>query len=310
MERPLQWDGTSKGSVPGNRIFMWLLAHGGLFPAYCLLVPVSLYYALFDFKSIRVLRLYWAHLGKKAGLARLWRHFFRFGMSLLDRYVFLLKTKSPFSFTTVNEQAITAAVGEGKGVILLSAHLGNWEIAGNLLFDRIDVPINFTMVDAEKKEIKDVFEKAFVKRRVNIIPIGRESMAFIMGMHEALRKGEIVCMHGDRMFGTKGLKKEFLGGHVEFPTGPFAIAAATGAPIIPIFAVKKGFKIYEMKAYRPIIVSSDFPGDRNAMVSEGLEKYVKLLEQVVKENPYEWFNFYDFWKEGEEKAKKRRKDEG
>jgi predicted LPLAT superfamily acyltransferase len=302
MERPLQWDGTSKGSVPGNRIFMWLLAHGGLFPAYCLLVPVSLYYALFDFKSIRVLRLYWAHLGKKAGLARLWRHFFRFGMNLLDRYVFLLKTKSTFSFTIVNEQAITAAVREGKGVILLSAHLGNWEIAGNLLFDRINAPINFTMVDAEKKEIKDVFDKAFVKRRVNIIPIGGDGMAFVMGVHEALRKGEIICMHGDRMFGNKGLKKEFIGGHVEFPSGPFAIALATGALIIPIFAVKKGFKTYEMKAYLPIIVSSNSSRDGNAMVSKGLEKYVRLLEQVVKENPYEWFNFYDFWGEGEEKA--------
>jgi len=61
-----------------------------------------------------------------------------------------------------------------------------------------------------------------------------------------------------------------------------------------------------MKAYRPIIVSSDFPGDRNAMVSEGLEKYVKLLGQVVKENPYEWFNFLRFLergrREGEEKG--------
>ena len=301
MDRPLQWDGTSKGSVPGSRIFMWLLRHGGLLPAYCLLVPVSLYYAFFDFKSIQALRLYWAHCGKKAGAMRLWRHFFRFGLSLLDRYMFLLKTKSPFSFTTINEQAITAAVNEGKGVILLSAHLGNWEIAGNLLYDRIETPINFTMIDSEKSEIKEVFGKAFVKRRVSIIPIGQDSMAFVMGVHEALRKGEIVCMHGDRMLGNKGMTTRFLGGAVEFPIGPFAIAAATGAPVIPIFAIKKGlWGRYEMKAYPPIMVSSDSHMDRNAVVSGALEGYVKLLEHVVKENPYEWFNFYDFWEEANE----------
>jgi predicted LPLAT superfamily acyltransferase len=57
-----------------------------------------------------------------------------------------------------------------------------------------------------------------------------------------------------------------------------------------------------MKAYLPIIVSSNSSRDRNAMVSKGLEKYVRLLEQVVKENPYEWFNFYDFWGEGRRKG--------
>jgi predicted LPLAT superfamily acyltransferase len=295
MHQPLQWDGTSKGSVPGNRIFMWLIGHVGLLPAYCLLIPVSLYYALFDFKSIRVLRLYWAHLGKKAGVTRLWRHFFRFGMSLLDRYMFLLKTKSPFSFRTINEQAITAAVGEGKGVILLSAHLGNWEIAGNLLFDRTHASVNFTMVDAEKSEIKGVFDKAIVKRRVAIIPIGRDSMAFIMSVRDALRRGEIVCMHGDRMFGSKGMKKEFLGGWVEFPLGPFAMAAITGAPIIPIFAVKKGLRTYEFKAGEMIAFPPDSLHDRDKLIEDAVEKYVKILEQAVKENPYEWFNFYDFW---------------
>jgi Predicted acyltransferase len=277
---------------------MWLIGHVGLLPAYFLLVPVSLYYALFDSKSIHALRLYWAHCGKKAGFVHLWRHFFWFGMSLLDRYLFLIKDNPPFTFTTVNEETITAAVGEGKGVILLSAHVGNWEIAGNLLFDRIHAPVNFTMVDAEKNEIREVFGKAFGGRRVTILPVGKDGMAFIMGVHDALRKGEIVCMHGDRMLGNKGLTTRFLGGPVEFPLGPFAIAAATGAPVIPIFAVKKSLWAYEMMAFRPIIVSSDSHADRNANATEALQKYVKLLEQVVKENPYEWFNFYDFWEEG------------
>lgn len=302
MDGPLEWDGASKGSVPGTMVFLWLIRHAGLLPAYCLLVAVSLYYALFDHTSIRALRLYWAHLGKKAGTLRLWRHFFRFGMSMLDRYVFLLQDNPPFAFTTINEETIAKAVAEKKGVILLSAHLGNWEIAGNLLSGRIGAPVNFAMVDAEKSEIKKAFASAFARRKVNILPVGQDTMAFVMGVHAALRKGEIVCLHGDRMLGAKGLPVRFLGGTVEFPFGPFAIAQATGAPVIPIFAVKKGLRgPYEMKAYTPIVVSADSRGDRDAGASGALDKYVKLLEQVVKENPYEWFNFYDFWKEGEEK---------
>jgi predicted LPLAT superfamily acyltransferase len=296
MEKPLQWDGTSKGSPLGNRIFMWLISHLGLAPAYLLLVLVSFYYALFDYKSKRALKSYWAHLDKKAGFMRLWKHFFRFGMSLLDRYFFLLKNKKTLSFRTINEEAIVAAIQQKKGVVLLSAHIGNWEIAGNLLFDRIETPINVTMVDAEKTKIKEVFSAAFANRRVNIIPIGNDGLSFILAIHRALSRGEIVCMHGDRMLGNKGAIVRFLGEPVEFPVGPFSIAAITGAPVIPIFALKKGLFSYEMKAAKPIYISNDPHADRTVSVACALENYVELLEQVVKENPYEWFNFYDFWK--------------
>jgi predicted LPLAT superfamily acyltransferase len=300
MEKPSQWDGTSKGSPLGNRIFMWLIGHGGLFPAYCLLVPVSLFYALFDSKSKRALRFYWAHMGKRAGTIRLWRHFFSFGMGLIDRTASLLKENNFFSIKTINEEAIAEALSKNKGVLILGAHLGNWEFAGNLLFDRMETPINFTMVDAEKNSIKEVFESAYAKRRVAIIPINQDPLAFVLDVRNALSRGEIVCMHGDRMFGQKGTAMRFLKGTVTFPLGPFAIAALTGAPIVPIFVRKKGFSTYEMKACRPIFVSSGPRSEGSATAFEALETYVKLLEQAAIENPYEWNNFYDFWQEGEQ----------
>jgi predicted LPLAT superfamily acyltransferase len=72
----------------------------------------------------------------------------------------------------------------------------------------------------------------------------------------------------------------------------------TGAPVIPIFTAKKGLRTYTIKAAQPIFVAGDAQTDRNAAIAQALGTFVKLLEEAVKENPYEWFNFYDFWQEG------------
>jgi predicted LPLAT superfamily acyltransferase len=84
-----------------------------------------------------------------------------------------------------------------------------------------------------------------------------------------------------------------------FPVGPFAIGAATGAPIVPVMVTKTGLKKYVFKAYAPILFEGVTPGNRDKYIFTAMERYVGILEQVVKEKPYEWFNFYDFWKKKE-----------
>jgi predicted LPLAT superfamily acyltransferase len=293
MESALQWDGKYKGSALGTRIFLKIVLLFGLFPAYCLLVPVSLYFVFQEKKSRRAIAFFRSHLGLSTTFFHYWRHFFSFGMTILDRYGFLLQSKTPFSFIAINEENIVNALAEGKGAILLSAHVGNWEIAGNQLYDRIQKPIHLAMIDAEKPEIRNIFAKALKKRRISIIPINQDGIGFMTEIVNALRRNEIICMHGDRMFGKKGDAALFLNAPVMFPRGPFAIAAATGAPIIPIFTYKKGLKQYIFHTFERI----DVKGSEDGRITEGLNTYVHFLEQVVKENPYEWFNFYDFWED-------------
>jgi predicted LPLAT superfamily acyltransferase len=295
MEIRLKWDGQFKGSILGTRIFFSMISLCGVVPAYVLLAPVSLYYAAREKASVRAVKELRRRLGLPAGFFHCWRHFYSFGMNILDRYAFLARRRPPFRFSSVNEEFISSALSGGKGVILLSAHVGNWEIAGNLLSDRIGRPVSYTMVDAEKPEVRRIFGKAFENRRISVIRVSPEGgMEAMVDILNALRRNEVVCMHGDRMFGKKGQRVPFLGDPVEFPIGPFAIAAATGAPIVPIFAYKRGFKHYLFRAFDPIAVQR--PGDdRTTQITEGLKKFVHSIECVVKENPYEWFNFFDFW---------------
>ncbi len=307
MESRIKWDGQFKGSIWGTRIFLKIISLCGLMPAYALLAPVSLYYVAREKTAIRAIKSFRRRLGLPISLVECWRHFYSFGMNILDRYAFLARSKPPFRFTTINEEFILAALDRGKGAILLSAHVGNWEIAGNLLCDRIRKPVHYAMVDAEKPEVRSMFDKAIGNRRISIIPVNRGGMEFMVEILNALRKNEIVCMHGDRMVGKKGRSVPFLGAPVTFPVGPFAVAAATGAPIIPIFTYKRGFKHYLFHAFDPIDVQS-LGNERDMQITEGLKKFVNSIEMVVKDNPYEWFNFYDFWESENTQPVSNKKD--
>jgi|WetSurMetagenome_2_1015567.scaffolds.fasta_scaffold00185_24 predicted LPLAT superfamily acyltransferase len=294
------WDGTSRGSATGTGIFVKLVSLFGVAPAYALLVFVSLYYALFDKKSAAAVRALRSHLGMGDSLAHRFGHCFSFGMSLIDKYAFLSGRTNFFRFESHREDFITAALAQGRGAILLGAHVGNWEIAGNLLSDRLGAPIHYLMMDSEKPEMKKLFGKALNNRRINVIPVGEGGLDLVIAVRNALRENGLVCMHGDRAVpGQKTQKHNFLGEDVPFPLGPFAIAAATGAPVIPIVVTKSGLRKYVFKGYAPILFEGITPENRDKFIFTAVERYVGILEQTVKAKPYEWFNFYDFWNTAE-----------
>ncbi|HEX7509719.1 MAG TPA: lysophospholipid acyltransferase family protein [Chitinivibrionales bacterium] len=298
MNASNQWDGKSKGSATGTRIFIKLISLTGLFPAYCLLVPVSLYYTCKEKKSSAALRRFRSHLSLPTTFFHLWRHFFSFGMNLLDRYAFLNNPGTTFKLHIIGESIIKNAVASGKGALLVGAHMGNWEIAGNLLNRRLGFIVNFAMVDAEKNDMRAALAPVFARRRASIIPVNQQPLEFLLSVVTALRRNEIVCLHADRMAGGRGKQALFFKKPATFPLSPFALAATSGAPIIPFFAVKKGLRSYEIRCFEPIDVNSCPGADSDERYGAALKKYLAILERMVTENPYEWFNFYDFWGEG------------
>jgi predicted LPLAT superfamily acyltransferase len=289
------WDGTSKGSAAGHWIFFKLVSLFGLWPAYLLLVFVNLYYALSEASSSHAVRIFRRHLGKKTSFADVYKHFFSFGVNLIDRYAFLIGKQSLFKFESIREDLIVSALEGKKGAILLGAHIGNWEIAGNLLSDRIQADIHYVMVDAEKSDVRNVLQNALQHRKIKAIPVGTDGLELMMSVRNALKNNGLVCMHGDRTVGQKDAEHSFLGEPVRFPLGPFAIAAATGAPIIPVIVTKHGLLKYTFKAYAPMQFDGVTAENRDKYIFTAMERYVGILEQVVKESPYQWFNFYDYW---------------
>ena len=172
------------------------------------------------------------------------------------------------------------------------------EVAGDELSARITARVNYLMLDNEKKEIKEIFENFTESRNINIIPTNSEGLEMMMKVKKALDNSEIVCMLGDRVMGEEGFDKiKFLGKEARFPTYPFEVAALTGAPIITAATIKTGAKTYRQKVYDFIPFDGVTRKNRKEFIRQAMEKYASILEEIVKENPYHWFNFYDYWEE-------------
>jgi predicted LPLAT superfamily acyltransferase len=297
MEKSKKWDGTSKGSTLGTLIFIKIISTLGPLLAYLLLFFVCFYYAIFDKKSRQAIFIFRKRLNKKTNFFNIYWHFFCFGVSLIDRYAFLLGKKNFFIYETINEQFFYNAINRGKGIILLGAHIGNWEIAGNLLGEKFDIPVNFVMLDAERIQMQKVLEKVLINRVINIINLKDSEFESTLRIYNALKRNEIVCMLGDRAIGPQKQKHSFLGKDAYFPIGPFAFAGASSCVIIPIIISKKGIRKYIFKAYTPIHFEGITNENKDKFIFSAIERYVGILEEAVKENPYLWFNFYDFWEE-------------
>lgn len=215
---------------------------------------------------------------------------------MIDKIVFLAKKGKYFKYKYFNEDYIEKALEEGKGAILLSAHVGNWDIAGNLLQNRLKTTINAVMVDNEKAEIKEAVSDIDKKRDFNIIPLKTDSPETMIAIRQALSRNELVCLHGDRTIDTKGISINFLGKEAIFPDGAFQIAALTEAPIIPVFIIKKGLRTYTFKAYNILRFNNISRNERKSKIEEGVKVFVKILEEILEKRPDQWFNFYSFWK--------------
>ncbi|WP_221393101.1 lipid A biosynthesis acyltransferase [Dyadobacter sp. NIV53] len=284
------WDGKTRGSLTGYKIFLFFIQFLGLGFAYLLLRVVTFYYYLFASKPRNILLDFYQntlHISGKAAKKMVRRNFYIFGQTLVDRAAFLLGKEGMFSHTFENEEFLIDIREKGKGGILLSAHLGNWETAGNLLKGRITPTINIVMLDAEVESIKQYMELSTGGSRFKIIAI-KNDLSHIIAIRNALINNEFVAIHADRyMEGAKFTELDFLGKKAKFPIGPFVIASKFDAPVTFVFAAKDGKYSYHLSATLPIITK---------MKAEEIAKlYVAELEKKVSQYPEQWFNYFNFF---------------
>ncbi|MBS1774071.1 MAG: lipid A biosynthesis acyltransferase [Bacteroidetes bacterium] len=288
------WQGRSKGTPLGYKIFVWLLNTGGLKSAYALLRFVTLYYLLFVRSATKPLRyLYEQRLGfdksKSRKLVR--KNLIIFGQTIIDKIAVLSGVKHKLTFAHEGVENIDKLVADGKGGVLVSAHLGNWEVAGHLL-KRVGAPINIVMYDGEGEQLKAYMEKFDNKRSFNIIFI-REDQSHIYEMSAALNRNELICLHADRFRpGNRIMQHDFLGETANFPAGPFILASKLKAPVCFVFAFKETNFHYHFYAFPGKV----YEGRGTTGMEVMLDDYVSLLEKMLKKYPEQWFNYFDFWK--------------
>ncbi|MFS0488778.1 lipid A biosynthesis acyltransferase [Leadbetterella byssophila] len=282
------WDGKSKGTVLGYKIFVSIIRKAGVKPAYLLLFFVASYYFLFlDNQSIYY--YFRKRLGYSAWKARaaVFKSYFTFGQTIIDKVAISAGLRDQFTYEFDGVELLKETLAAKKGAVLISAHMGNFEIA-EYFFSEIDLDfqINLVTIDQEDTAIKAYLER-IKKPSVKLILI-KEDMSHIFEINEALSKNEVVCFTGDRYVqGSKFLEDEILGETARFPAGPFMIASRLGVPVIYVYVMKEDNLHYHLYAREAKVKHRDAKGL--------LRSYTDHLQQMIEKYPLQWFNYFDFW---------------
>ena len=290
-----EWQGKSRGTPLGYKIFVWICRYAGIAPAYFILRFVAAYFFVFSPRSTSPIYNY---LRKRLGygvfrsLIKTYQNNYLLGQTIIDKVVMMSGIKSSFTFHFDGEEYLHQIVAKGQGGILLSAHAGNWEMAGQHL-KNLQTKINIVMFDGEEENIKQVMD-GLGKKSFKIITI-KEDMSHVYQMGAALANNELVCMHADRFLkGNKTLTLKFFGEDALFPAGPFQMSAGFNVPVSLVFAFKESNQHYHY--FGSEIIQRPESENKKDFANRLAQRYVEELEKKLNDYPEQWFNYYDFWK--------------
>jgi predicted LPLAT superfamily acyltransferase len=291
------WKGKTRGGLTGYKIFVTVLKHSGLSAAYFLLIFVAFYFFLFNPRSFAIIfRFYRKRFGYGfiSSVACVYTNYYRFGQVLLDKIAVMAGFNAKFSFTFEGEEYLKRMVEEKTGGLLISAHIGNFEMAGYML-ERLKTNVSVIMFDAEHERIKE-YLSAVTNRNFNIIVI-KDDNSHIYEINNAFREKQIVCIHGDRFLkSSKKMSAEFLGEEAFFPTGPFYMAMKFNIPVSFVFAMKENNKSYHFYASPPQFYQQEgLQKKRDQTILTIIKGYICEMEKIIRRYPTQWFNYFNFW---------------
>ncbi len=291
------WSGT--GQLRGGRrgIGFFITAIRLLGPRFCYLLGIfpAIYFSFASPDVLATMDFHRRIFGTQPWWKRRWlvfKHFLSFGRALIDRTAILAGNANKFSFSFDGEQHIHDAVAEGKGVLLLTAHVGNWEAAGQLLA-RVKCPINVTGFDKEAPAIRAALDRSS-RQNFKLIPLTGAPTDAIQ-LVAAMRRGELVCMMGDRTYGSSAATVPFLGSNAPFPIGGYVMAAIAGAPIVTVFSLREPGGHYHFFGFPPLRPHRPPHHERDTHLRACAIQFAERLETIVKRDPFQWYNFFPFW---------------
>lgn len=290
-----QWDGKSKGTLLGYKIFVFCIKKLGIKAAYSVLIFVAFYYFLFERKSNRATfyyfrnRLHYSYLKSKI---MVYKSYFIFGQTLIDKTAISAGLRDKFTYEFDGIDLLRELLAEKKGGVLISAHVGNFEIAEHF-FGEIDLEcqINLVTSDGEHSAIKEYLERVTKKPSVKFI-IVKDDLSHIFEINNALSKNELICFTGDRYFeGSKVMTETLMGEEAKFPAGPFLIASRLKVPVVFVYVMKEPNLHYHLYARMANVKQRDEKGL--------LKAYTESVESMLEKYPLQWFNYFLFWNKSE-----------
>jgi predicted LPLAT superfamily acyltransferase len=292
------WSSRPEG---GGRFAIWMILTIGLrcgrrIARLCL-YPITLY---FFFRRGYERRVSYAFLerafGKPASAWQVLRHIHRFAGTILDRVFLLSDRYKGFDVGVHGLDALVERIRPDRGVLLLGAHVGSFEALRVLAADRPDVKVCAVLDTQKTPALTELLHALNPDVARNVIDASRPGTEIVLALGEALEEGALATLLADRAReGEATVVVDFMGAPAPFPIAPFLIGALLKVPIVLCIGLYRGGNRYDLH-FEPFADALELP--RRARASElkaVAQRYAQRLEHYVREDPYNWFNWHDFW---------------
>lgn len=276
---------------------LWL----GRRPSRLLVYFLAAFFCLFSPRERAALRRFYSHLdaARGAGWRRLYRHFLAFATVLHDR-VFILNGQSRlFTITSNGEQALQALARERGAALIVSAHLGSFEML-KAFGEQHGQHVTMLMYEENSRRINASLAAINPQAKMPVIALNH--LDSMLQARQHIEQGAWLGMLADRSLAADSKQAfGFLGQPALFGNGPWRLAALLGCPVFFMAACWQGGARYHIE----IAPLADFGkntssrSERAQAVLAAQQHYVDLLQQMARRYPDNWFNFYDFWQGAE-----------
>lgn len=293
-----------RGATPGMRIVLFVLNTFGYAVARLFLYPVIWYFYLTGKVArkagIAYLKRVHQHCGKGTppGFIEGFAHFISFAECTLDKLWFWQSRLDRFDIRTENLDVIKPYLSAGRGCLILGAHLGNIDSL-RVLCRQQRVTVNAVMYLDNAQRFNEVLRRINPDSQLNIINLKDRNIEGVLALKTCIENGEIVAMLADRFHPSSRSRvviHPFLGEDAPFPANPWVVASLLECPTFFVAGIRTGRRTYDSVVQ---FVTEKVTLDRkrrDADIQEYVAKYAAFLEQLCCEYPYQWFNFYDFWR--------------
>lgn len=286
------------GTVLGIRLLVLLARMFGRRAAGWFLYLVALYYAIVRGTARRASRDYLRRVGQPANFASVVRHLHPFARVSLDRLFFFTGRWESFHVEQQNHERLVQAAGTGRGVLLLGAHLGSFEVM-RCRARQFGVPVNAVTDYSNAERVNRVARSLAPDVETRLISLADDSLGAMLAIRAAIDRGELVAMLGDRPPSGKrddrAVIVPFLGADAAFPAGPWLLAHTLRCPVYFVAGV---FTPPDHYALHFELLADEVRLDRKdraGSLARYVRTYAEMLEVHVRSAPMNWFNFFDFW---------------
>ena len=284
-----------RGSLWLLKIMAFLSLRLGRTLSRIILYGIAAYFFLFGPSARRHSRCYLRRaLGRAATARDRFLQILSFASTIHDRVYLMNEQFEKFNISVEGEAMVLAQASIGRGALLLGSHMGSFEVMHSLSRRQNGLRVSMAMYEENARKITGILAAINPKAVPDIVSLGQ--IDAMLRIAERLEQGGCVGVLADRTLGDEPTHAvTFLGEQAYLPTGPMRAAAILRCPVFFMAGLYRGKNNYHVVFEQVADFSATSVGSRRLAVCAAIERYAAVLEHYCRTDPYNWFNFFDFW---------------